>query len=302
MASAALKIEGGTPIPGEEEGAAAAGAQTETNERDYVAEARELGWRPLEEFSGNKDHWVDAQAFIERGETMMPLLKATNAKLKREIEQLKKDFKRATSHFEGVEKRAYDKALADLEEKHKNAVEAGDLKAATDAVKEIRDLKPVAADERDPAELKAQAEEALDAFRDENPWYDKANLAGATETEQLGRIYWDRMVDKHMAKTKEMAPAEFFEYITELTKEKYPALFTKAPRQKPGSAVEGVTAGRPRGTSKSWDNLPPQAKNQFQRFIDRGLLGIKATGDKEKDVAASKAYYAKTFDWEGFKE
>jgi hypothetical protein len=148
--------------------------------------------------------------------------------------------------------------------------------------------------------LKAEAEEALDAFREENPWYDKANLAGASEAEQLGRIYWDRMVDRHIAKTKEMPPSEFFDYITGLTKEKYPQLFAKTPRAKPVSAVEGGTSGRPRGSSKTWDNLPDSARRQFERFQARGLLGVKATGDKEKDMAASRAYYARTFDWEGF--
>ena len=298
MASAALKIDQGTPIPGEGEGT----EPIENTPRDFEAEAREHGWSPKEEFKGDPARWVDAETFMKRADEMMPLLKAANSRQKREIEALKKDLKRATAHFEGVEKRAYERALADLEQKHADAVLAGDLKAATAAVKEIRELNPTATDERDPAELKAQAEEALDAFREENPWYDKANLAGASETEQLGRIYWDRMVDRHIDKTKEMPPTEFFAYITELTREKYPTLFQKAPRQKPGSAVEGVTTGRPRGASRSWDNLPQAAKNQFQRFIDRGLLGVKSTGDKEKDVAASRAYYARTFDWEGFKE
>jgi hypothetical protein len=299
MASAALKIDGGTEIPGEEEGAASAAA--ETGARDYEAEALEHGWRPLSEFKGDPAHFIDAETFMKRADEMMPLLKAQRDRLKREVEQLKKDFKRANAHMEGIEKRAYEKALADLEEKHRNAVEAGDLKAATEAVKEIRELKPAATvEERNPAELKAQAEEALDAFREENPWYDKANLAGATETEQLGRIYWDRMVDRHIDLTKTMAPADFFAHITDLTKEKYPALFAKAPREKPGSAVEGVTRGKAGGASKTWDNLPPEAKRSFERMQGRGLLGIKPTGDKEKDMAASRAYYARTFDWEGF--
>lgn len=298
MASAAPKIDG-IEIPGEEQ---TPDGVNENAPRDFEAEAREHGWVPKDDFKGDDSRWVDAETFMKRADEMMPLLKAQNARQKREIEQLKKDFKRATSHFEGVEKRAYERALADLEQKHADAVQAGDIKAATAVVKEIKELKPIASDERDPKQLKAEAEEALDSFREENPWYDKANLAGATETEQLGRIYWDRMVDRHIDKTKEMPPTEFFAYITDLTKEKYPALFQKAPRVKPGSAVEGVTAGRPRGASKSWDSLPQTAKNQFQRFIDRGLLGVKSTGDKDKDIAASRAYYARTFDWEGYKE
>lgn len=299
MASAALKIDQGTEIPGEET------AGNENVVRDYDAEAREHGWVPKDEFKGDESRWVDAETFMKRADEMMPLLKAQNARMKRELEQMKKDFRRANTHMEGMEKRAYERALADIEEKHRNAVEAGDLKGATAAAQEMRDLKPVSEPWREgktDEEVKSMATDALDAFRDENPWYDKANLAGASETEQLGRIYWDRMVDKNMPMTKTMPPAEFFAHVTELTKEKYPELFAKAPRQKPASAVEAATGSKPRGSSKSWDNLPPEAKRSFERMQGRGLLGVKPTGDKEKDLAASRAYYARTFDWEGFQQ
>lgn len=294
MASAALKLEGGTDIPGE------GGNDTEGQSvgRDYEAEAKELGWRPKEEFSGDDTRWIDAETFIKRGEDMMPLLKATNAKLKRELDTIKKDLKRATAHFEGAEKRAYDRALSDLEQKHREAVEAGDVKTAEATVKELRDLRPT--ETKAPEDVKQEVQEAMDSFREENPWYDKANLASASELEINARLYYDRMVDRNIEKTKEMAPADFFAMISNLTHEKYPQL--KAKREKPASAVSGGTAGRQRGSSKSWDGLPDTARRQFQKFIDRGILGVKSTGDSDKDVAAAKAYYARTFDWEGYKE
>lgn len=296
MASAALKMDAGTDIPGEGEE-----VQAEATERDFEAEAREHGWTSKEEFKGDPSRWVDAETFMKRADEMMPLLKAQNARQKREIEQLKKDFKRATAHFEGVEKRAYDRAMADLEQKHAEAVEAGDVKAASAAVREMRDLKPVEdVSGKSPEALKAEAEEAFDTFREENPWFDRANLANASEVEINARLFFDRMVDKNMAKTKEMAPAEFFGFILDMTEEKYPQLKAKPSRQKPASAVEGGTAGRARGTSKSWDNLPDTAKRQYERFISRGLLGVKSTGDKDKDLAASRAYYARVHDWEGY--
>lgn len=299
MASAAPKMEAGVDIPGEEEQ-----VEQQTGPRDFETEAREHGWVPEDEFKGDKARWVDAETFMKRADEMMPLLKATNARQKREIEQLKKDLKRFSSHMEGVEKRAYERAMADLEAKHTQAVEAGDVKAAAEAVKEMRDLKPAAeagyGADKSPEEVRAEAEEALDAFRESNPWYDRANLANADEVSINARLYFDRMIDKHIAQTKHMAPADFFSFIDGLTKEKYPQLTNKTPRAKPLSPVEGATAGRGRGASKSWDNLPDAAKRQYERFINRGLLGVKSTGDKEKDLAASRAYYAKTHDWEGF--
>lgn len=302
MASAALKIEPGTEIPGEGEGAEV----VETQTRDFETEAREHGWRPKEDFKGDDAHWVDAEEFMKRADNMMPLLKATNARLKRELDAIKKDLKLATTHFEGAEKRAYDKALVDLEKQHTEAVEAGDVKAANAAAKEMRELKPIETNDwatgKTQDQIKQEATEALSEFRDDNSWYDRANLASASELDINARLFFDRMCDKNIAQTQEMPPAEFFAMIRDMTLEKFPQLNAKAAREKPTSAVSGTTGGRPRGASKSWDSLPENAKGQFQRFINRGLLGVKPTGDKDKDLAAAKAYYARTFDWEGYKE
>jgi hypothetical protein len=80
MASAALKEEPGVEIPGED------GDDPNVNDqaRDFDAEAREHGWRPKDEFPGDAAKWVDAETFMKRADEVMPLLKAQNARLKRD--------------------------------------------------------------------------------------------------------------------------------------------------------------------------------------------------------------------------
>jgi hypothetical protein len=293
MASAALKIELGTEIPGE--GGETVGTVVE---RDLEAEAREHGWSPKEDFKGDVSRWVDAETFMKRADEMMPLLKAQNQRLKRDIESIRKDLKRASAHFEGAEKRAYDRAKADIEGRIETAVEAGDVAAARAAMKEMGELAPAV--EAKQEHTKEEAQEALDEFREEHPWYDKANLANATEVEINARLFYDRMLDRHIERTKDMPPAEFFAFIADLTLDKYPALKGKPVRAKPTSAVEGGTGGPRRGMAQNWDNLPDEAKRQYTRFIDRGLLGVKATGDTAKDLEASRKYYARSHDWKGY--
>lgn len=292
MASAALKIDTGTEIPGEDQ-------IEQTGPRDYEAEAREHGWSGKEDFKGDPGRWIDAETFMKRADEMMPLLKADKARLKRELDAIKKDLRRATAHFEGAEERAYTRAKAEIEGRIEAATEVGDVDAAKAALKDLGELKPAEAAQ---AHSKEEAQEALDDFREEHPWYDRANLANAPEVDINGRLFFDRMVDKHIDKTKDMAPAEFFAFITDLTLEKYPQLKAKAARAKPASAVEAAGGGPRRGTAKSWDNLPPRAKAQYERFIGRGLTGVKATGDSDKDLTAARAYYVRTHDWEGYSE
>lgn len=300
MASAALKEEPdtGTDIPGEgedgEEG-------SQTTVRDFEAEAREHGWRPKDEFPGDPTKWVDAEAFMKRADEVMPLLKAQNTRLKRDFDALRKDLRRATAHFEGAEKRAFEKAKSELEERIEAAIETGDLEAGKAALKEIGELKPTG-DQAQPKYTEKEAYEALDQFREDNPWFDRANLGGASDVEINARAMFDRIVEKRsreMVRGDEPPPEEFFAGCAEEVLAKYPALKGKPPRQKPSSAVEGGRPGGQRGSTKTWDNLPEPARRQYERFISRGI-GVKSTGDAEKDQAAARAYYAKTHDWEGY--
>lgn len=293
MASAALKIEAGTEIPGE--GGDVVDTQTP---RDFEAEAREHGWTDKTEFKGDEARWVDAETFMKRADEMMPLLKAQNQRLKRDLDGMKKDLRKATAHFEGAEKRAFDRAKAELETRIEAAIESGDLEAGRAALKEMDALKP---DDAPQEHTKEEATEALDAFREENPWYDRANLANAPEIDINARLFFDRMIDRHIEKTKTLAPAEFFAMVTDLTLEKYPQLKSKPARTKPASAVEAGSGGPRRGTAKTWDNIPPGAKRQYERFIAKGI-GVPNSGDKDADAAKARAYYAKTHDWEGYSE
>ena len=47
--------------------------------------AVETGWRPLTEWTGAPDRWVDAETWVRRGEEMLPILKANNRKLEQEL-------------------------------------------------------------------------------------------------------------------------------------------------------------------------------------------------------------------------
>ena len=43
---------------------------------DIEQTARDMGWRPQEEFRGEASKWVDAQTFVSSGENFLPILRA----------------------------------------------------------------------------------------------------------------------------------------------------------------------------------------------------------------------------------
>jgi len=263
------------------------GANEQAEARDFDTEARALGWVPKDEFRGDPSRWTDAESFVTRGETVMPLLKKENQQLKGKIEYLERTVKRLAK----AEQTAYTSALEDLKARQKEAVEFGDVAAFEKIDKQIDGMRRDMADDApsdDPNVAYAE-------FKSDNEWYGLGGQAGASDVERRARNLADTLADKYAAQglQKTMTPAEFFAKIAGEVKEKYPNLEgdTKAaPRPKPPSDVAGVT--RPGGarTAKTGVNLPPEAKAQALRFFEKGII-------KAKDKAEALDKFAKDYDW-----
>jgi len=71
--------------------AAAADAQvaaaTTTIDPNLERKARQLGWLPKDQYRGPEDKWIDADAFVERGEQVMPFLRKANERLERQLQE-----------------------------------------------------------------------------------------------------------------------------------------------------------------------------------------------------------------------
>ena len=188
---------------------------SEPQERDYEAEARAHGWVPKDEFKGDPTRWTDAETFVKKADEVMPLLKKQNTALKRELEDVRKQIKRASEHFSKSEERAYERALNDLKARQEKAVADGDVEAFRAVDKELDELRKDTAPKGKTADVNPlDVKEALIDFRDANPWYD----AGGKE-----RDYADLLAEKYADKTESMQPAEFFSFIAQKVLERYPA-------------------------------------------------------------------------------
>lgn len=245
-----------------------AGDEGEPQQRDFDAEARAHGWTPKEDFKGDPSRWVDAETFVTRADEVMPLLKKQNKALKDDIAELKRMVNRLTK----AEQAAYNNAMSDIEARRLEAVRTGDEEAFTALDKQANTLRKEAeadvADGEDP-------QEAYESFRETNGWYDRANLASATDIEIEARVYADRLADRYVKQglQKEVSPSEFFARIASETEAKFPLLKVRKGRDKPLSAVAGVTNG---GTStrgaKIGANLPADCKETAERYMRQGIF------------------------------
>lgn len=236
--------------------------------RDYEAEARDHGWTPKEEFKGDPAKWVDAETFARRADEVMPFLKKQNGALKREMEDLKKTLKQASTHFSKVEERAYNRALADLEAKHAEAVELGDNAASRAIRQEMADLaKPQV--EVAPAFDPAAERKKITEWIDQSPWY---------ATDENRRFYAD-------LQAKEMGDAHEWEggtegWLAEIDRR----VARKFADKKPVLTGGGGNRAAPAGGGKSSADLPAEAKALGAKFVKAGIY-------------PSLDAYAKDYDW-----
>lgn len=260
-------------------------------------EARLFGWVPKEEFRGSEDDWVDAEVFVKRGKEINPILRKNNELLMKKLDEKAKEIdsiKASVEEFKQFQKESFERKaaeyevqIAQLKTKKREAIAAGDgdlvvdiddqidsLKEAQKEAKEESKKKPVEPPKTE-AQVSVPEDPDLQSWLGRNQWFgqdlemtDVANGLGSSVRKQFphltGRAFLDKLDEKI---------AEYFPHKT------------LSPKAK-GSAVDstGNVRGGTSSGKKSYDNLPPDAKQACDRFIKNGWI-------------KSKQEYVDNYDW-----
>ena len=236
------------------------------------AKARAQGWVPKEDFRGDAERWIDAKSFVERGETILPIMRERNERLEKEIRGMKESFKEFSEFHRQTEERTYQRALKEIEQRKLAAVGNADTAEYQNAELERVELeksKPI------PKAEKADEPPELQEFQTSNPWYG-IDQELTNEADALGGAY-----------TKQGIPySKMLEKVQETIKKLHPEKFTNIRRDNV-SSVESVSSetGLPKkGNSRAYENLPAEAKAQCDKWIKSGLL--------------TKEQYVRDYEWE----
>ena len=236
--------------------------------REFEAEtrARRLGWVPKEEFKGDPGKHRSAEEFLERGETMMPLLKRDNDRLhekfgvvERELKETRETLKQFSEFATKAEERAYKKAKAELEAKLDSAIDTADTAGARQIRREIEQLEPPPVPKPVVPEVPA-VDPVIDGWRRENEWFDKSPSLRAYSIEVFGdleRAYPGKSKSELLAETKQK------------TMERFPDKFGINTRRDEAGAVAapGGVAQPRKKAGKTYDDLPPEAKKACDKFV-----------------------------------
>ncbi|MDP6801117.1 MAG: hypothetical protein QF744_15010 [SAR202 cluster bacterium] len=248
-------------------------------------EARELGWRPQEEWSGDTSRWMPASEFMERNERLKGrgdgILQAENRKLAQEISALKDTVAGFSDHMQKVEKRSFQRAFQELSEQRREAVEAGDVEAFDQVQTQMVGLQKEVAEAAPAAPAGSPDDDpGFTNWLADNDWYN-ADVTMTMFANQAAPI---------VGRKTGLSPADgraFYDAVTEEVRLAHPEKFSN-PRRQRAATVEnggGATTGGGGKSKGQYSKLPPEAKEACATFTKQGLYEDTPQGrEKYADI------------------
>ncbi len=230
----------------------AAGELNGADDPAVEARAREMGWKPLAEYRGPPGKWQPAAQFIERGENILPIVRDQNRRLTERLGKLENEFgllrttageqlqiiKDLREMGRTADQRGYDRAMAEIRGKQREAVEAGDTKAYDQLVAQAEALasaRPAAIAEpatRPAADQQPQRPAlsgATQSFIAENPWFNTNKLLSDTMVGFHQEVLNERGATQAALNADPALDRELLEEAKARVMEKYPERFGAAP-------------------------------------------------------------------------
>jgi hypothetical protein len=157
-------------------------------------------------------------------------------------------------------KQEYERAMADLKAQAREAAEDGNADGVDAITDQIADLSKKMEAEKKPNGTATEDQQAYDAFRAANPWFDTDPIMKGAAIALA-----DQLTANGMSTADQMAE------IPKRIRAEFPHKFEN-PRRKDAAAVEGAP-GRDRGKGeKTFNDLPADAKTLCLRWERAGLM------------------------------
>ena len=234
-------------------------------ERDWEAEARVQGWKPISEFNGPEDKWTDPRTFVEKGEKITGILKSRVDRLEQtaaELRMANKEFGEYQAQLRKSDREKAQARISELEAARAAAITEGDGATFTKIDKEIQTARETLNAPLPPIDYSdAQAEQE---WVKANAWYGKDPALTAFADGVTG-----------MVEAEGYAGKARLDEIARRTKETFPHKFQN-PRKNGANAVDaGGEIETGDSKAKTYENLPPDAKAACDKFVANGLTTKK---------------------------
>ena len=258
------------------------------SENSVEAKARDLGWKPQEEFKGPPEKWRSAEEFMHRADTAAPLLKGRVDRLERQLASQQQFHEQQMA----MQKAVYESQMQELKGQRREAIELGDVETTEALDSRIDDIRDKMREVPEPIK-QPQISPELQAFADRHShWLDK-DAEITADAVAIGASLRQRQQSEGWTEK---------EFIVHLERRLRDLHGDRLEPKRDRSAVEGGTRGAPRGVKapegtvmtnkgpKSYRDLPPEAKEACEDMIGTKMF-------KGMTPEQARTFYVKNYIW-----
>lgn len=195
-------------------------------EDSIEAEARALGWRPVEDFKGDKRKFVGPEEFLRRQELFDKI-----DSQKKHIKKLEKQVSDVAKYVKTLTESEYTKQLASLKAQRQIAIEDGDVAVADKLNDTLIDMQvakkaqeaeekeaTVEEDEGDSEQAKQELQAQISSWMDGNSWY-KENPELQEMADDFGELFAKKHPDKTLTDLLAFVDSKMKRHIASLDNE-----------------------------------------------------------------------------------
>jgi regulator of replication initiation timing len=240
---------------------------------EYTAvelKALDMGWRPLSDFNGAEEDFIDAKEFVNR----KPLFDRIETQSK-QIKNVTRALDALKTHYTKVQETEFNRALASLKADRKEALRDGDADKFDHLDDQIKDVEGQIATVRAQADLPIVQEEVVhpefQAWSSKNSWYNTTGYMRAFADDVGSRLA-----------SQGVSPSEVLKQVETAVRKEFPHKFTNPNKE---SAPEVGTSRKPTSNSKSTDIELTETE---RRVMNTLIASDPKTFTKEKYLADLK--------------
>ena len=263
--------------------------------------ARSMGWVPLEEFRGGEAKWMDADTFVERGDSIMPILKSNNKRLEdqlqtqaAELEKFKTMFQASQESIKELQsvhaeatKQAVERERAKLKLELKTAREDGDVDRELEIQDDLAELKTLDKTVDKTGVAPPTLDQQPQLHPDFGPWMAENKWFGVDQrrTMRAMGIAQELRADPEL---DSLVGRAYFDKILEVMEEREGG--GQGRTSKVGES-RGSGGGSGGSGKRTYNDLPADAKDACER------QGKKLVGEGRafKDQTAWRSYYTNLY-------
>lgn len=222
--------------------------------------AMEQGWRPLDEWDGEPEDFVEAKEYVARKPLFDKISQTSKA-----LKESNKALEAFKNHYAKVRKTEYERALETLRTKRDQAIEESDSRQARAIEGEIKTLENEAAENQRLAQIQLVQEAPAEhpefvSWKSRNQWYEST----------LSMKAWADVEGARLASTG-LQPVEVLKQLEKAVKKEFPHKFTN-PNKQNAPDVDS-SRGNTKGSTKSReDSLTAQERDIMNTLVRGGHI------------------------------